>query len=58
LRQQKCRTLLTLGLQSYAPAGVIGRPSLATAEKGKLALEALEALVERFKPHLEALDVV
>jgi creatinine amidohydrolase len=47
--------LLTLGLHSYAPAGVIGRPSLATAEKGKL---ALEALVERFRPHLEALDVV
>lgn len=45
--------LLTLGLHHYAPDGVIGRPSLATAEKGKL---ALEALVERFGSHLEALD--
>lgn len=47
--------LLTLGLQKYAPAGVIGRPSLATAEKGNL---ALESLIGSFRPHLEALDVV
>ena len=47
--------LLTLGLQKYAPAGVIGRPSMATAEKGKL---AIEALVKSFRPYLAALDVV
>ena len=27
--------LLTLGIREYAPTGVIGRPSVATAEKGK-----------------------
>jgi len=46
--------LLTIGLKSYAPTGVIGRPSLATAEKGKT---ALATLVERFQLHLKGLGV-
>jgi creatinine amidohydrolase len=33
--------LLTLGLRAYTGSGVIGRPSLATADKGKLVLEHL-----------------
>jgi creatinine amidohydrolase len=33
--------LHTLGMGAYTPHGVIGRPSLASAEKGKSALEAL-----------------
>ncbi|WP_019874026.1 creatininase family protein [Sporichthya polymorpha] len=38
------RSLLhTLGMAGYTPHGVIGRPSLATADKGKSALEALLA---------------
>lgn len=43
------RHLLTVGLASYAPDGIIGRPSLATAEKGRLLLDALSSL---FKAHL------
>lgn len=33
--------LLTLGMQAYAPKGVIGHPSLATADKGRRILDAL-----------------
>lgn len=44
--------LLTQGMPGYAPSGVIGRPSLASAEKGKA---ALVDLVTRFSAHLEAL---
>lgn len=33
--------LLTLGMRAYTPTGVIGRPSLATAEKGKAVLDYL-----------------
>jgi creatinine amidohydrolase len=36
--------LLTLGMSGYTPTGVIGRPSSATTEKGKLAVEALAEL--------------
>ncbi len=43
---------LTQGVRGYSRTGVIGRPSLATAEKGKA---ALVDLVVRFSPHLEAL---
>ncbi len=43
------RHLLTVGLGSYAPEGIIGRPSLATAEKGRLLLDALSS---QFKAHL------
>lgn len=35
------RHLLTEGMQAYTDTGVIGRPSLATAEKGKAVLDAL-----------------
>jgi creatinine amidohydrolase len=44
--------LLTLGMGAYAPDGVIGRPSKATAQKGKA---VLESLVELAGPHLAAL---
>jgi len=44
--------LLTQGMKGYAPSGVIGRPALASAEKGKA---ALVDLVMRFSAHLEAL---
>ncbi|GAA3000062.1 creatininase family protein [Streptosporangium longisporum] len=35
------RHLLTKGMQAYTDSGVIGRPSLATAEKGKALLDSL-----------------
>lgn len=35
------RHMLTLGMQEYTQNGVIGRPSLATAEKGKAVLDSL-----------------
>lgn len=35
------RHLLTEGMQAYTETGVIGRPSLATAEKGKAVLDSL-----------------
>lgn len=41
-----------LGISAYTTNGVIGRPSLATAEKGKA---VLAALTRRFEPHLKAL---
>lgn len=44
--------LLTLGIRRYAEAGVIGRPSLATAAKGRMAVATLR---ERFVPVLDAL---
>ena len=44
--------LLTLGLGPYTGAGVIGYPSLATAEKGK---GAIDALVRLAGAHLEAM---
>ncbi|MGH3678890.1 MAG: creatininase family protein [Natronosporangium sp.] len=33
--------LLSLGMRSYTDTGVIGKPSLATAEKGKAVLDSL-----------------
>jgi creatinine amidohydrolase len=47
------RHLLTAGMQKYAPNGVIGRPSLATAEKGKA---VLDSLAESFAEVLQVLD--
>ncbi|WP_055553319.1 creatininase family protein [Streptomyces sp. NBRC 110028] len=41
--------LLTLGMAEYTESGVIGRPSLASAEKGK---ELLAALTESFAEYL------
>jgi creatinine amidohydrolase len=46
------RHLLTLGMRAYSPSGVIGRPSLATAEKGQLLLESFST---QFKHHLALL---
>src|SRR5689334_15152290 len=47
------RHLLTTGMGEYTRNGVIGRPSLASAEKGKA---VLAALVERFASVLEVLQ--
>lgn len=46
------RHLLTTGMSALAPDGVIGRPSLASAEKGKALLDAFSEL---FASHLELL---
>jgi len=47
------RDLLTVGMRGYSDSGVIGRPSLATAEKGKA---LLGSLTESFARVLEVLD--
>ena len=47
------RHLLTTGMGEYTHNGVIGRPSLASAEKGKA---VLASLVERFASVLEVLQ--
>lgn len=44
------RHLLTVGLRGYTDNGIIGRPSLATAEKGKM---ILDSLIENFAALLE-----
>ncbi|MGZ6801034.1 MAG: creatininase family protein [Mycobacteriaceae bacterium] len=44
--------LLTLGIGEYAPAGVVGRPSVATPQKGK---KAVEVLIDRFGRYLDVL---
>jgi creatinine amidohydrolase len=44
--------LLTLGMAGYTKSGVIGRPSLGTADKGTA---ALSILVRSFRPLLEVL---
>jgi len=46
------RHLLTLGLQHYTKSGVVGRPSRASAEKGRAVLASLRA---SFAAHLAAL---
>lgn len=46
------RHLLTLGMAAYTESGVIGRPSLATASKGK---RILDSLVESFGDYLRVL---
>jgi creatinine amidohydrolase len=46
------RHLLTLGMPAYTESGVIGRPSLATAGKGK---EILAALVDSFAEYFSLL---
>lgn len=45
--------LLTLGMSAYTVSGVIGRPSLASAAKGKA---LLASLVESFAAYLAVLD--
>jgi creatinine amidohydrolase len=47
------RHLLTTGMGEYTRNGVIGRPSLASAEKGKA---VLSSLVDRFASVLEILQ--
>ncbi|MFB4314689.1 creatininase family protein [Actinomadura sp. 21ATH] len=47
------RHLLTLGLEPYTGSGVVGRPSLASAGKGR---DLLASLVESFGAHLRLLD--
>lgn len=47
------RHLLTTGMGEYTRSGVIGRPSLATAEKGKA---VLASLVDSFASVLEVLQ--
>ncbi|MER6690304.1 creatininase family protein [Streptomyces minutiscleroticus] len=47
------RHLLTLDMSAYTESGVIGRPSLASAAKGK---ELLAGLVECFAPYLSILE--
>ncbi len=44
--------LLTLGMRGYTTSGVIGSPSLATADKGKALLAAFTELA---RPHVDAL---
>ncbi len=46
------RHLLTTGMGEYTQSGVIGRPSLGSAEKGKA---VLASLVESFASVLEIL---
>ncbi|MFJ9613522.1 creatininase family protein [Streptomyces noursei] len=46
--------LLTLGMAAYTASGVIGRPSLASAEKGR---ELLAGLAEAFDAYPEVCDV-
>jgi creatinine amidohydrolase len=46
------RLWTTGGIRRYSDSGVIGRPSVATAEKGQ---RVLESLAESFKYHLDAL---
>jgi creatinine amidohydrolase/Fe(II)-dependent formamide hydrolase-like protein len=41
------RHLLTLGMAAYTTSGVIGRPSLGTAEKGKALLDSLTQLAAK-----------
>jgi creatinine amidohydrolase len=45
--------LLVTGMRGYTESGVIGRPSLATAEKGRA---VLESLARSFKDHLALLS--
>lgn len=50
------RHFLTAGMQDYTSSGVIGRPSLATAEKGKAALESLTGSFADLLELLDSLD--
>jgi creatinine amidohydrolase len=46
--------LLTLGMRGYTDSGVIGRPSLGTAEKGKAILESLVASFDSYLHTLQS----
>jgi creatinine amidohydrolase len=45
--------LLITGISAYSTSGIIGRPSLATADRGKV---ALASLVASFADHLKLID--
>lgn len=45
--------LLTLGVRAYSGTGIIGRPSAATADKGRIALDSVTA---SFSEHLKLLE--
>ncbi len=45
--------LLSLGMAGYTQSGVIGRPSLGSAEKGRL---LLESITQAFQAHLDLLS--
>ncbi len=47
------RFLLTLGMAGYTTTGVIGRPSLGSADKGKL---VLDSLTQSFRDHLDVIQ--
>ncbi|MGP3965374.1 creatininase family protein [Nonomuraea sp. 3N208] len=49
------KDLLTVGMEAYTKTGVIGRSSLATAEKGR---SVLDHLGKAFRSCLRSLDVV
>ena len=50
------RDLLTTGMRAYTPSGVIGRPSEASAEKGKAALDSLTGSFARLLTLFETLS--
>nr|WP_206066884.1 creatininase family protein [Nonomuraea sp. FMUSA5-5] len=49
------KDLLTVGMEAYTKSGVIGRPSLATAEKGRAVLDHLGTA---FRSCLRSMDIV
>ena len=50
------RDLLTTGMRAYTPSGVIGKPSEATAEKGKAVLDSLTGSFARLITLFERLN--
>ncbi|WP_344168877.1 hypothetical protein [Pilimelia columellifera] len=46
------RLLLVHGMSAYTRSGIIGRPSLGTAAKGR---SRIESLVRSFRSHLDAM---
>jgi creatinine amidohydrolase len=50
------RDLLTVGMRDYTPTGVIGKPSEASAEKGKAALHSLTGSFARLLTLFERLN--
>jgi creatinine amidohydrolase len=50
------RDLLTTGMRGYTPSGVIGKPSEASAEKGKAVLDSLSGSFARLLTLFERID--
>jgi creatinine amidohydrolase len=50
------RDLLTIGMRSYTPTGVIGKPSEASAEKGKAVLDSLTGSFARLLALFERIN--